>query len=261
MKQVIPLSLALVFVLASTGSALETADEIQACVRDNFPDDSSIQTVLFKSRDRTGAVRDSRATIYWRKFPDGLAKVMIRVSDPPKQRGVGILLLEKEDGTDRFLYLPALRKVRRISRTGSSGSLLGTDFTYEDLERIQGLRSDLEWRRLDDSSVGETSVYVLESSAAPGAAGEIARVVSSFDKATCVLLQSEFYERGGHLRKVLHVNADKIESQGDQRIPRAMRMEDLLEESSTDLVVEAIELGADIPDRRFSRKELMIGRR
>ena len=109
-------------VLPSAALALETAAEIQDCINGNLPEESSQQQVVFQSRDRGGDEKTSNATIYWKKFPDGYSKVLLRVSGPPRLRGTGLLMIEKEEGNDRFLYMPKLKKVRRITQSNSSSS-------------------------------------------------------------------------------------------------------------------------------------------
>jgi hypothetical protein len=258
------LALALFFTsLGDPGAALalETAEEIEDCVHENLPEESSLQRIVFKARDRIGAVKESRATIYWKKFPDGFSKALMRVSAPPKLRGTGLLLLEKKNSTDRFLYLPELRKVRRITKNSSSESILGTDFTYDELERVQGMREDRQSERLEDAIIEGRPVYVLQSRPAADEDAEFDRAVTFIDRQSCVVLREEFYERGNQLRKLLTADPDRITREGALHIPRLMLMQDLLEETSTELVLEKIEIDKQIPDRTFSRKELAVGRR
>jgi hypothetical protein len=246
---------------ASMVLALETAEEIEDCMRENLPEESSKQTIVFKARDRIGAVKESRATIHWKKFPDGFSKALMRVSAPPKLRGTGLLLIEKENSTDRFLYLPELRKVRRITKNSSSESILGTDFTYDELERVQGMREDRQSERLEDAIVEGRPAYVLQSHPEDDEDADFDRVVTFIDRQTCVVLRQEFYERGDRLRKLLTADPDRITLEGSLHIPRLMLMQDLLEETSTELVLEKIEIDEQIPGRTFSRKELAVGRR
>jgi hypothetical protein len=240
---------------------LETVREIQDCVRANVPEGSSVQTVLLKARDRIGAVKESRAKISWKKFPDGFYRLLLRVSDPPKLRKTGVLLIEKEGDTDRFIYLPALRRVRRITRQSMSGSLLGTDFTYDQLERVQRMRTEREAGRLEDAEIEGRPVYVLESRASKDDGSLHDRVVEFVDRETCVVLRSEFYEHGDRLRKLLTVDFAEVKHQDGLNIPRRMLLQDLLEESATELVVEEIEVGTQISNRLFSVHELSVGRR
>ena len=136
---------------APAGAAAETAEAIQKCVENNLPEHSSEQTVVFRAEDRIGAITESKATIYWRRFGNGRSRVLIRFSSPEDLRGASVLLLERgKDARDIFMYLPALREVKRITSRMMSGSMFGTDFTYEEFERIQDYAATAAATRLPD---------------------------------------------------------------------------------------------------------------
>ncbi len=261
-KRSIMLSLALLALclLPTAAFALETVAEIQDCINENFPESSSEQNVVFLSRDRGGEEQTSNATLYWKKFPDGYSRVLLRVSGPPRLRGTGLLMVEKEGGSDRFLYLPSLKKVRRITKSSSSSSVLGTDFTYEDLERLQGIAGSGRSERRPDRELSGRAVYVLESWPESKDDSGYERSISYVDQETCVILKSEFFEYGERIRKIMISDPQSISQESGLWVARKVVMEDLLEGSSTDLLVESLKIGEDIPDRRFSRKELSVGR-
>lgn len=69
-------------------------------------------------------------------------KTFVEFATPKDVKGTRILTLEKEDvdeDPDRWIYLPALRKTRRISGSDIGESFVGTDFTYEDMEVADGV--------------------------------------------------------------------------------------------------------------------------
>ncbi len=69
-------------------------------------------------------------------------KTFVEFATPKDVKGTRILTLEKEDvdeDPDRWIYLPALRKIRRISGSDIGESFVGTDFTYEDMEVADGV--------------------------------------------------------------------------------------------------------------------------
>ena len=69
-----------------------------------------------------------------------MSKVVLKVLEPPDLRDTGVLFIEKKDDpADMFIYLPDLEKVRRVTTRMLSGSLFGSDFTYEDFQQIQGM--------------------------------------------------------------------------------------------------------------------------
>ena len=78
----------------------------------------------------------------------------IEVADPFDLRGTMFLLFrytdpKKED--DTWAYIPSLRRVRRISTTQKSDSLLGTEFTFEDFYLFAGYVLDQSWEFAGES--------------------------------------------------------------------------------------------------------------
>ena len=131
------------------GEEPKTAAEIQACVEANMPKTSSVQSIALRAKDRVGAITESKATIYWKKFEDGRSRVLIEFSLPDDLRGASVLLLERKPGErDMFMYLPELRSVKRITSRMVTGSMFGTDFSYEDFEMIEDYATKAQSTRL-----------------------------------------------------------------------------------------------------------------
>ncbi len=261
------LALALgVAVCAAPAAALETVDEIEACMKRNFPEKTSVQTIVLTSQDRIGATTTMRAKIYWRKGDDGKSKVVLRLSDPPDMRGSAILVLEKKDQPDMFMYLPELQsvpgsggRVKRITGRMMSGSMFGTDFSYEEFQRLQQIEGEsYTSERLPDADVGGRAAYVIQSTWTGPAADKPAvdRTVVRVDRENCVPLEMEFFERGDQLRKRLTTDTSKIEAMGARHIARRMEMSDVRDGTKTELVVEEIELEADLSDSVFTTRWL-----
>ena len=69
------------------------------------------------------------------RYKPGLSKSMTRFSKPADIAGVGFLQIMHDDSDDdRFLYLPDLKKSRRIAGAMRNNSFMGTDFSYADLD-------------------------------------------------------------------------------------------------------------------------------
>jgi hypothetical protein len=246
----------------STGAAaaLESADEIEQCVRDNLPRKSSVQTIAFRSTNRVGDASESVATLHWKLFDEGLSKVLLRFSRPLDMRGAGVLLIEKKGRRpDTFLYLPELKSVRRVSSSAASSSLFGTDFSYEDFERLVGMAADFARERKDDSEIDGRAVYVVDARPDPESGSGYERVVTFVDKETCVPLRTESYEPGGELRKLLTADTAEIEREGTVWVPHSQTMQDLRDETRTELVVQQIDIDAEIHRKMFSTRELEAG--
>jgi hypothetical protein len=234
--------------------AVETVAEIEKCVRGNAPDEASVQTVTVRAIDRVGQQTDSRAKIYWKRAKLGESRVLMEISDPPLRRGSIVLAIEAGDRADLFMYLPDLRKVKRVTKDSLHGSLFGTDLTYEDFERWQGLAKEADKKRLADGALDGRPVWVVEGRPARGDESEYERLVTFIDPETCIPLRTEAYGPAKQLRKVM--TAERIQQTPAGYVPHFYRVEDTIDKTHTEVTVETIDVQADVPDRVVSLSEL-----
>jgi hypothetical protein len=206
--------------------------------------------------DRAGGERSFEAKIYWKRGEDGLSKLLMRVDDPPDLRGSAYLALEREEATDMFSYLPEVGRVRRIHPRTMSGSLFGTDFTYEDFQRIQEFGVQATLKRLPDTELDGRAVYVVESLPLEAAESTYERIVSFVDQETCVTLKSEFFETGTQPRRRLVADPATLSKEGETWVARTVTMNDLKDGGETRIELKEIKPDVDIPDRNFSQSRL-----
>ena len=113
--------------------------------------------------NKRGRERVREMVLLQKDFDEGTKSVMI-FKTPEDVKGSGYLSWEYDESgkvDDRWLYLPSLRKERRISGKSSSDYFMGTDFTYDDMGK----------RNVDDDShklAGEETIdnhdcWVIES--------------------------------------------------------------------------------------------------
>ena len=85
--------------------------------------------------DRQGRARERTLGVNGLRGQGGAGdRVLVRFTYPNDIAGTGFLVWERPGGDDdRFLYLPALARVRRITGAERQESFVGSDFTYEDI--------------------------------------------------------------------------------------------------------------------------------
>ncbi len=232
------------------------ARSVSDCVAKNFPATTSVQTVSMKATDRVGSERTIRAVVHWKRYEDGKSKVRALFSEPLDIAGSALLMMQTSGPTDMFLYTPALQKVRRIAASAMNGSIYGTDFSYEDFARLQGVGVEQTVARLPDAELDGRPVYVLEAHAPEASESAYRRGVSRIDRETCVPLEIELYEAGDRLRKRLRIPHAKLARHGDGWLPHEVVMLDERDQTRTVLTVEKLEVGAAVPDRTFSLAQL-----
>jgi outer membrane lipoprotein-sorting protein len=237
--------------------AAATAQEIQHCVQQNFPDDSMVQTIAMVSVDRLGIERVLEAEMWWQKNQDThLSNVLMTFDNPPELRGAAMLVIEKKPHNDMFMFLPELGKTRRITTQMVQGNMMGTDYSYEDFQRLQGLLTGLDSKRLPDEAIADRKVFVTESTPSD-ASSEYSRIRSWIDQETCVPLQVEFFSKdSAEPIKRMSTQAASVTKEKTGYMPREIAMKDLRTETATTIKIEKLRVSVPIDRKRFSQTEL-----
>ncbi len=132
-------------------------------------------------------------------------KSLLRFMAPADVRGVAVLNYAHPKGTDEsWLYLPASRRVRRISGANRTASFLGTEFTYEDLSRI--FTDQFDWKFLAEETItvngAKIPVYRLEARPRYKATG-YSKMILSLNRQHWRIEQNIFFDRAGRKLKTL----------------------------------------------------------
>jgi hypothetical protein len=256
----IGLSLSALLLADLAAAEPRTAAEIEACVAANMPSASSVQNVTLRAKDRVGTVNESRATIYWKKFEDGKSRVRMDFTEPNDLRGASVLLLERKQGArDIFMYMPDLKRVKRVTTHMMGGSIFGTNFSFEDFETIEDYAAKAKPERKEDVVIDGAPTWVLESRPAAGEFSSYTRVVEYIDPSTCTRIKTELFESGDQLRKVASSDRKTLTTSGGITYAPALTLRDLHEGTETELVINKVEVGAEIPAKLFSQASLTQG--
>jgi hypothetical protein len=115
--------------------------------------------------DRRGKSRVRETVGYRRYYGEEKRTVLFYVS-PTNVKGTGFLTYdypEARTDDDQWLYLPALRKVRRISASDRGDYFLGTDLSYEDIKKESRIATeDYTFSTINTSEVDGHLTYVVE---------------------------------------------------------------------------------------------------
>lgn len=197
--------------------------------------------------EKGGAKKERILDVLGRKV-DGKVQSVVRFLAPRDVAGTAFLMKEKAGGgAEQHIYLPGLRRTRRIVGREQEGSFMGSDFTYADL-RGGGFES-AQNRRLPDEKLGDASTYVVESTLKPGAKSQYGKVQTWVRKTDYVPLRTRFYDNNGKLLKTLYARRVK-EYEGRPVVVEArMQSED---GHATVLLIESIKRRNDLTDSQFT---------
>jgi hypothetical protein len=228
-------------------------------VRDRGRD--QVMTAAWTLVDKSGAERKRTLRSYWKDFrgdPGGgvFSKRIVVFDAPPDLSGTAFLVwspLDRGRDDDRWVYLPALRKVRRIAGRDRGQSFFGTDFAYEDLAE-RTAEEDVH-RFLRDETTRAGVRHVVESTPRDPAYPYAKRILW-VDPASATATRIEFFDRQGRPSKTL-----SVDWQNAGGIWAWRRLEMVTARTGHRTVVDVTQVlhNQGLPDALFSESSLKLG--
>ena len=152
-----------VLILLPLSAVAITADEIAKQVDERNDGDKSASTMEMILLDKHGNKRIRKMKKYTMdKEADN--KSIIFFLSPADVRNTAFLTYDYDDSSkddDQWLYLPALKKTKRIASSDKSSSFMGSDFSYADMTSRD--INDYNYRIAKESTVRDHKVWVMES--------------------------------------------------------------------------------------------------
>ncbi len=204
--------------------------------------------------NRDGKVRRKAWTSY-REGYAGDAKVLVRFTAPPEVRGVGFLsLAHPGKPADQWLYLPSMKRERRIAAQDRDASFVGTDFSYEDMEEFDHKRFAVAL--LGEQTVDGRPCHVIEARPDEKAGKSVyGKRVLYLRKDILYLVREDLY-RAGEKEPAKRLVLSDIKEVGGHWVATRLEMADLKKGSRTTIVLAAIAFDKPQPPGRFTLQNL-----
>ncbi len=114
-----------------------------------YGDTTAALRMVLISKHGDETVRKMRAKFL--EVKDDGDKSLLIFDNPKDIAGTAMLTHTHKDKPDeQWLYLPALKRIKRISSTGKSGSFMGSEFSYEDLSSPELDKFTFTWLREEE---------------------------------------------------------------------------------------------------------------
>lgn len=193
--------------------------------------------------DARGNQRIRENTMASMSFPDGTEKRIIKFSAPAEVKGTGILIFDYPDKSDdMWIYLPALRRTRRIVSSEKSKSFMGSEFSNADM--TAPATADFTYRILGEESFeGRPSVQIESVPKTEELAGEYGygRSVSWIDKNNYLALKTDYYGEDGSLHKTItNLEFKELDTENDRYMVTHMKAENFTNQRSSEMVMEQV---------------------
>ena len=157
--------------------------------------------------EKSGSIRNRTISMTSKSYPDGLEKRFIRFVEPADVKGTSMLVFDNKNTADEmWIYLPALKKTRRIVTSEKGKSFMSSEFSNADMASPSV--SDFTHRHLENS--GENNQWIIESTpVSEDKADEYgySRKISYVSTNTSQVQKMEFYNFDNELFKVIEIRS------------------------------------------------------
>ena len=161
---------------------------------------------------------------------------------------------DSDKNDDQWIYLPALKKVKRISSDSKSDYFMGSDFTYDDLGNRK--IDDDTHQLLREEAIDGVDYYVVES-ISKDEDYMYSKTITWIRKDNFIGLKKEFYDEDEELLKTLKIK--KFEEISGFLIITNSEMHNVQKNHKTTMVLNDIEINIGISDSKFSERMMMRG--
>ncbi|UCF96500.1 MAG: outer membrane lipoprotein-sorting protein [Spirochaetaceae bacterium] len=230
--------------IAALDVAAITAEEIIANVENNEINEEERIEGSMTISDRFG----SRVKTFI-SYAAGADKMLLEFTNP-EERGQKILRLEDEI----YLYFPEAEEVIHLQGSALKESVMGSDFSYEDMTGEGDLLDQYQVTLLGEENIDGRKHYHLELKAKKRGLA-YPKQEAWIDAEYWVMTRANAYSLSGRLLKEMELG--DIRKVAGKYIPHYIIMRDAMKKnSSTEMRIEEIDLQADLPRNAFSLEEL-----
>lgn len=238
--------------VAETAEEKGLAISVEADKRDEgFDDSTANMTMVLKNKQGDTSTRYIRIKTL-EVIGDG-DKSMSIFDEPADVKGTAFLTFSHAIKPDeQWLYLPALKRVKRINSKNKSGPFMGSEFAFEDLSSFE--LEKYRYAYLRDEPCGELQCFVSEWIPAYEHSG-YSRMEVWHDQQEYRVQRIEYYGRTGKHLKTLRVSEFQL---FDQRFWRPLHWEMSNHKTGkvTLLDYTSIEFGLGFTPRDFDKNSL-----
>jgi len=164
-------------------------------------------TINLSITEKNGASRNRTISMTTKSFSGGLEKRMIKFLEPADVRGTAMLVVDNKNSADEmWIYLPALKRTRRIVSSEKGRSFMSSEFTNADMS--SPTLSDFVNSHVTES--GKDNIWIIESIPVDEDKEDeygYSRKVSYIDMDNYQVQKMEFYNFDNELYKTIEIKS------------------------------------------------------
>ena len=238
---------------AEPSSQTPSASDIVRKAQDKQFPKNSVSELTMVLINKRGNERVRKLQTKRKEYGNGTAKSVAYFLSPADVKGTAFLVWEHADQpNDVFIYLPAMKKIRRIASEQKHQSFMGSDFSYADMENKDV--EDAEHRILSEQELDGKPCWVIESIPKPESDSEYGGLTAWIGKLDFIPYKVEYRDKKDRPYKVMNVL--RTGPVGESILPLHFTMEDLQKGTRTEMSLDKIEIYQDISDQEFTHRAI-----
>jgi outer membrane lipoprotein-sorting protein len=231
------------------------ADVIMRKSRDLTLMGSMSATINLTITEKGGNSRNRTISMTTKSYPGGLEKRLIKFIEPADVRGTAMLVIDNKDVPDEmWIYLPALKKTRRIVSSESGKSFMSSEFSNADMS--SPTISDFVNTHLSGS--GSNNQWIIESKPVSDVKADeygYSKKISFINTGNYQIQKMEFYNFDNELFKIVEIK-NIYPLPDDRFIVTNMVANNIITGRKSEIVLKDIKEGLNIDDSYFSLQNL-----
>lgn len=211
--------------------------------------------VVLTITEKNGSTRSRTISMMTKSYSEGLEKRLIRFIEPADVRGTSMLVFDNKNSADEmWIYLPALKKTRRIVTSEKGKSFMSSEFSNADMS--SPAVSDFNHRHLENS--GKGNQWIIESTPVSEEKADeygFSRKISYVTMDKNQVQRMEFYNFDNELYKVVEIKSFFPLKDGKYMV-KNMVANNLNTNRKSEILFSNISEGAKVDDSNFTIQNL-----
>lgn len=202
--------------------------------------------------DARGNERERKISMAGRKFGD-THKTLMRFTAPPEVQGTSMLIHNHDNAdSDMWIYMPAIRRVRRIAGDDKASNFMGSEFKNSDMTTPN--TEDFNYRNLGTATIEGVicrKIEVLPKTSEIKSTYGFSKQISYIEKNTYFARKVEYYDFNGELERV-QIISDYRPQPGGKYFAFLMEMENKQNGRRSVMQIDAFQPNSEMPESAFS---------
>lgn len=235
----------LLFVMVFCMDGLELVEKMETLTKpQDMQSDMKMTLVNKKGKSKTMAFRSF--------VKDKGKKQILWFISPPPDKGISFLKIEAQGKPDQmYMWLPAFKKIRRISSKKRNDSFMGSDMNYEDLYTRD--KDEFKFEIIGKEKLNEQLCYILESTPVPELKSTYSRHKTWITTVGFVPINEESYDTKGRLLKK---KVFEYEDFGTYKMATHITVKNVQKDHSTELTINNIRVDTGLKNNQFHERHL-----